>query len=339
MHKRTKLISVIFTALLACSLIVPISTQAASPAQTALRVVPGTNPAAAAAANVIFLPSTRGAPGNGVASGQVPNFTHVIVMIFENREYSSVIGSSTWPKLNALAKQYALLTKYDAVAHPSLPNYIADTSGGTQGITSDCNTCYVNVTNLADSIEASGRTWKGYMESMPSPCFLGNSGTYAQKHNPFVYYDDIRTNSARCTSMDVPLTQFDTDLANNHLPDYAWITPNLCNDGHDCSNSVADSFLGSEVSKILASASFDQNSLLVITFDEGSTKASCCGLPSSAGGHIVTLLISKLVKAGYQDATPYSSYSLLKTVEKAWSLPYLGHAADAATSLITAPWR
>jgi hypothetical protein len=81
------------------------------------------------------------------------------------------------------------------------------------------------------------------------------------------------------------------------------------------------------------------NSLLVITFDEGDTHASCCGLPASAGGHIATLLISGLVKPGFQDPTPYASYSILKTIEAGWGLPYLGHAADAATALISAPWK
>jgi len=260
-------------------------------------------------------------------------------MFFENREFNNVVGNSTWPNFNNLVKQYALLTGYDAVSHPSLPNYIALTSGATQGITSDCTTCFLNVANIADSIENSGRTWKAYIESMPSACSLGTSGYFAQKHNPFVYYNDIRTNATRCQNNDVPLTQLDSDLASNHLPNFAWISPNSCNDGHSCSNATADSFLGLEVAKILSSPAFDANSLLVITFDEGLTYVSCCGLPPSAGGHIVTLLISRLVKADYQDATPYSHYSLLKTIEISWSLPYLVHAADTAATMITAPWK
>ncbi len=284
-------------------------------------------------------PTITPTPSATGASGQVPAFSHVFVIIFENHEYSSVVGSSSWSNFNSLAAKYTLLTQSYAVAHPSLPNYLALTSGSTQGITSDCNTCYVNATNIADLIEGSGRTWKAYMESMPSACYLGNSGDYAQKHNPFVYFDDIRTNSARCQSDDVSLTQFDTDLANNKVPNFVWITPNLCNDGHDCSASTADGFLGYEVSKIFTSPAFDQNSLLVITFDEGSSNASCCGLPSSAGGHIATLLISDLVKTGYQDATPYSHYSILKTIADSWGLSYLVHVGDSATNSIVAPWK
>lgn len=272
-------------------------------------------------------------------SGKVPNFSHVIIMIFENREYSSVVGSSSWVNFNNLAAKYALLTQSYAVDHPSLPNYLALTSGSTQGITSDCTSCFVNATNVADLVENDGKTWKAYMESMPSPCYLGDSGDYAQKHNPFVYYDDIRTNTSRCQNDDVPLTQLDTDLSNNALPAYAWITPNLCHDGHDCSDSTADGFLGYEVSKILVSPSFDQNSLLIITFDEGSSDATCCGLPSSAGGHIATLLISDLVKTGYNDSTPYDHYSILKTIADAWGLPYLAHVSNSSTNSITAPWK
>jgi hypothetical protein len=279
-------------------------------------------------------------PTQGGGSGQVPNFSHVIVMVFENREYSSVIGSSSWPHLNALANQYASLTKYYAVAHPSLPNYIAMTSGDTQDITSDCSSCYVNATNIVDSIEESGRSLRAYMESMPSACYTGSSsGKYVKRHNPFLYYNDIRNDTTRCQNDVVPLTQLDDDLSENHLPEYAWITPNLCNDGHDCSNSTADNFINTETAKILASPAFNSNSLLVITFDEGSSSSSCCGLPSSAGGHIATVLISSLVKTGFQDTTPYSHYSLLKTVEKAWGLPYLVHAGNSATTLITSPWK
>ena len=283
-------------------------------------------------------PTTGKAP-TSVASGTVPSFSHVIIMMFENKEYGSVAGSSAWPNFNNLAKQYTSLTALDAVSHPSLPNYLAITSGSTQGVTSDCTTCYNGATNITDSVEASGRTWKAYMETMPSACYSGSSGTYVQKHNPFVYYNDIRNNATRCKSDGVPLTQLDTDLANNHLPNFVWISPNLCNDAHDCSGATGDTFLGKEVARIMNSPAFDAKSLLIVTFDEGSSSASCCGMPSSGDGHIATLLISSLAKTGFQDATPYSLYSLLKTIEKSWGMPYLAHAGDAATSLINDAWK
>lgn len=277
-------------------------------------------------------------PTLSAGSGKVPVFSHVIVLMFENKEYSSIIGKSNLPNFNNLASQNTLLTNSYAIAHPSLTNYIAFTSGSTQGITSNCTHCFLKVTNIADSIEASGRTWRGYMESMPSPCYIGNSGLYVQKHNPFVYYDDIRKNSTRCAQGVVPLTQLDADLQNNTLPNFSWITPNQCNNSHDCSSTVADKFLGDQVNKIITSPAFDQNSLLIITYDEGSSSATCCGV-SSGGGRIVTILISPLAKPGFQDATPYNHYSVLKTIEESWGMPHLLHAGDSKTSLITAPWK
>jgi phosphatidylinositol-3-phosphatase len=278
-------------------------------------------------------------PANEVGSGKVPEFSHVVFIILENEEASNIIGNSSMPNLNKLAQQYASLTNYYAASHPSLPNYIAMTSGSTQGITSDCTNCYVNQTNIMDLIEKAGRTWKAYIEDMPAACDLKDKGKYVVKHNPFVYYDDIRTNSARCQQNDVPFSQFATDMNNNQLPAFAWITPNVCNDAHSCPVATADQWLGPVVDSILHSTAFDQNSLLVITFDEGTSASGCCGLPSKAGGKIVTLLISKLVKSAFQDNTPYTQYSLLKTIETSWGLqPLLGHAADAETTLISAPW-
>ncbi|MDR3575859.1 MAG: alkaline phosphatase family protein [Anaerolineaceae bacterium] len=286
------------------------------------------------------LPTNQPQSGNTSAPGKLPVFSHIIVIILENEESSNIIGNGSMPNMNKLAQQYTVLTNYYAVRHPSLPNYIAMTSGDTQGISSDCIDCFVNQTNLMDLIEKSGRTWTAYMEDMPAACTLGNQGKYAQKHNPFVYYDDIRTNTARCQKDDVPYSQFDSDLKNNQLPAFAWITPNLCNDAHDCPVATADQWLGPVVDNILNSPAFDQNSLLIITFDEGTTNIGCCGLPSKAGGKIATLLVSKLVKPGFQDDTAYTHYSLLKTIETSWGLlPLLGHSADAGTTLISAPWK
>jgi phospholipase C len=269
----------------------------------------------------------------------VPKFSHVIVMVFENEEITSIIGNSSAPNFNKLANQYALLTNDYAVGHPSLPNYIALTSGNTQGINSDCGSCSVNVTNIADLVESSGRTWKAYLESMPSDCYLNSGSGYTPNHNPFVHYNDIRNDSNRCQQHDVPFTQLDIDLQNRTLPSFAWITPNLCDSGHDCGTAGADKFLGPEVNKIVSSPAFDQNSLLIVTFDEGNSDASCCNLPSRAGGKVATILISGLVKPGYQDATPYSHYSILKTIETSWGLANLGHSNDAQTNSIMDVWK
>jgi phospholipase C len=177
-----------------------------------------------------------------------------------------------------------------------------------------------------DRLEEAGKSWKAYMEDMPSPCFTeSSSGKYAQRHNPFIYYDDIRTNPDRCNKI-VPFTDFSLDLQTNTLPDYVWITPNLCHDGHDCSIAASDIWLQTLVPQILASDAWKQNGVLFITYDEGSTND---GFGNTQGGHIATLVISPLSKPGYQSATQYSHYSLLYTIEAAWGLLPLKNDADA----------
>lgn len=273
------------------------------------------------------------------AASPVPVFTHVILILLENTEYTQVVGNTKLaPNINHWIQQNTLLTRFYAERHPSLPNYLALIGGSTFGIQTDCNTCFVNAPSLPDQIEASHHTWKTYQEDLPSPCFIGDQGKYNQKHDPFVYFDPIRNDTARCDQRVVPLTQLDQDLKQGKLPDFAFISPNLCNDGHNCNLDVADKWLAGIVAKIQESKAYDSHSLIVITFDEGATNASCCGMGSQAGGHIVTLLISPLVKKGFQDEKPYSHYSLLKTIKSSWRLPLLGHAADAQTSLIVSPW-
>src|SRR5205823_6255529 len=147
----------------------------------------------------------------------LPTFSHVFTIVMENEESSSLIGNSAAPYINGLANSYGLATQYYGVSHPSLPNYLALTAGSTFGIASDCTTCWVGATNLADQIEAGGRSWKAYLEGMPSACFVGDAYPYMQKHNPWIYYNDIRTNAARCAAHVVPFTQLGTDLAGGRI--------------------------------------------------------------------------------------------------------------------------
>jgi hypothetical protein len=272
----------------------------------------------------------------------IPNFAHIVLIMLENRDYSTVIGPNTqMPLLNTLAQQEVLLSNYFAITHPSLPNYIALISGSTQGITSDCNSCFINnQPNLADLIEASGRTWKSYEESMPSPCFIGDANPYAQKHDPFLYFDSIRLNPTRCDQSIVPLTALDGDLANNQLPNFSLIMPNLCNSGHDCSAATADKWVTDMIAKLQASPALGTNSMIIITFDEGSDKSTsgCCGLSSPAGGQVAVVLITPTALPEFTDNTPYSPYSLLKTILTAWNLPALGITSQASVMPIISPW-
>jgi hypothetical protein len=291
--------------------------------------------------------ATPGGNSQSLENALVPDFAHIVIIPFENREIDQVIGNQQMPNYNLLAAHYTLLTQYYAIRHPSLPNYIALIGGDTFGITRDCTDCFIDATSLPDQIEAAGRTWKAYLEDMPSACFIGDKGNYVQKHDPFIYFDPIRLDAARCQRSVVPFTDLSADLASNAFPDFAYIMPNLCNSAHNaislspfCSLDTADDWLGYVIQKLQKSLdAAGEPYLIIVTWDEGSSSASCCGLPKSAGGRVATLLISPQAKSGFQDATPYTHYSLLKTIETAWNLPLLGHAADSNTSLIAAPWK
>ncbi len=271
----------------------------------------------------------------------IPDFKHIIILVFENKEFGTVVNNPQMPYFNQLAKSYTLLTQFYAVTHPSLPNYLAMIGGDTYGVTFDCTKCIEDGTTLPDLIEASGLTWKTYQEDMPSPCFAGAElGNYAMKHNPFVYFKPIRLDAARCNRSIVPLTQLSVDLAKGMLPNYVFITPNMCNDAHDCPVDIADTWLKGIMAQLLpALDSEGKPYLIIVTWDEGQGNHSCCSLPAEAGGRIATILISPQVKNGYEDATPYTHYSLLKTIAEAWHLKYLGHAADPENALIIAPWK
>jgi phosphatidylinositol-3-phosphatase len=251
-----------------------------------------------------------------------------------------VIGSPQMPYFNQLAQTYTLLTQHYAVTHPSLPNYLSLIGGDTFSITANCENCYVNAQSLPDFIEASGRTWKTYQEDMPTPCFLGSTTTYAQKHNPFIYFDPIRTNTQRCQNSIVPLTQLDADIAAGALPNFIFVTPNLCNDAHDCDLRTADTWLQGFAPKLITALdAIQQPYLLILTWDEGQGNHSCCGLPAEAGGRVATVLVSPQAKNSFQDDTPYTHYSLLKTIASSWALPFLGQAAGESNVIITAPWK
>ena len=262
-----------------------------------------------------------------IGSGTLPNFSHVFLIVMENEESTGIMGNSAAAYINALAPGHGLATQYFAVSHPSLPNYLALTAGSTFGIASDCTGCYVNATNVADQVESSGRSWKAYLESMPSSCYVGDAYPYMQKHNPFIYYNDVRTNPARCAEHVVPFTQLGTDLVNGTVPNLAWITPNMCNDMHDCSIATGDAWLANVVPGILASSAFVNGGVLFITWDEGESSAGCCG--NATGGQVATLVIAPNGVAGLRSTIAETHYSLLRTIEDAWGLSALGQAASA----------
>ena len=288
------------------------------------------------------LPLESSTSDNSPTGHTVPNFDHIIVVTFENKEFKKVIGNPYMPTFNSYARKYTLLTEFYAEAHPSLPNYLAMIGGDTFNIETDCKDCFINAPSLPDLIESSGRTWKTYQEDMQSPCGLDseNQSAYVQKHNPFVYFDAIRLDSERCRKSVVPLADLQPDIDAGRLPNFIFITPNMCNNAHDCKLIVTDAWIRSLLKRLIpALEKKSSNYLIVLNWDEGQDNGSCCGLPEIAGGRIAVVLISPFVKNHFQDSTPYTHYSLLKTISDAWHLPYLGHARDEDTTLILAPWK
>ncbi len=127
------------------------------------------------------------------SAAEIPQFDHVVVIVFGNKGLSDVLGSGAAPTFDRLARRYVSLTDYHGVAHPSLPNYLALVSGSTHGISSDCTDCSVSARNLVDTLEQAGKTWKTYAEGLPRPGFLSAvAGRYAKKHNPFLRSPSLR---------------------------------------------------------------------------------------------------------------------------------------------------
>jgi acid phosphatase len=162
------------------------------------------------------------------------------------------------------------------------------------------------------------------MEDLPHPCFLGASaGGYAKKHDPFAYYDDIASNPARCGRI-VPFTALSAALRAGALPDYSFISPNLCDDAHDCSLQTADRFLARTVPALLRE--LGPHGMLILTWDEGTLETGCCG--AAHGGHIATIVAGPGVLSGAREARPVDHYGVLASIERALGLPALGGAAD-----------
>jgi acid phosphatase len=257
-------------------------------------------------------------PGTGAGADSVPNFSHVYVIVMENHELSEIIGNPAAPYINSLAGQSGLGIAYTAPTHPSLPNYMALSGGDT--VFSDDTGWVVDTGSVSDELDAAGLSWKAYLEDMPFPCATDDTDLYARRHNPFTYYADIVYNSDRCGGQVVPFTTFWDDYS--ALPNFAWITPNLCSDMHDCGVSSGDSWLSLIVPVIMGAPDF-ATSVIFIVWDEGTTD-------QGGGGNVPVLVISPLVSPGFQSNIPANHFNLLRTIEDAWSLPWLGQSADVS---------
>ena len=272
-------------------------------------------------------------------------FDHVVFVIMENHALSS-ITASTAPYMHSLGVEWANSTHYTIPGslQPSLPNYLALTGGSSFGITSDCapTACPVTAPNTVDRLDSGKLTWKAYMEDYPlaSGCTTtATSNQYAAKHNPFVYYQDIVNNSTRCqnirnaNSVIVPCCNTETDdlfladLNATSPANYIWLTPNLCDDMHDCSVGTGNTYLSRLVPKILGSVLFQTSrAALVITFDEAG---------SGSSAPLYWVGVGPQAKTAYTSNVSYTHYNWLATIESNWSLGCLVSGNDCGAKLMS----
>jgi len=259
-------------------------------------------------------------------------FGHVFVVAEENQDSVNVIGSSLMPYLNSLANQYGLATQYFADTHPSIGNYLMLTTG--QILTNDDSqtpvTFPVSVDNAVRELIAAGKTWKQYADSIPSVGYIGGDSTccggqFYTRHAPLPYMTDAQTASQRTNI--VPSTQLATDISNGTLPNYGFVTPNGCNDAHDCGLDVADNWLKTNIDPLLKSAQFQKDGLLVIVFDESESDNTL------GGGKVVCVVISPFAKLNYKSATTYQHESLLRLTLEGLGVTTLPGASATAPKM------
>ncbi len=286
------------------------------------------------------------ASASGGPCGTMPlsstHYQHVIWVWMENHSSSSIIGSNQAPYINGLASSCGLATNYHNISHPSLPNYIAATSGlalGSLGVFSgDCNASR-RCSTTASSIFGQGESWRAYEESMPSDCLRHDLGDYAVRHNPPPYYRSLSFCKPRRTvrhgpkvSFDVPYGQLASDLASNALPAFSFITPNITDDMHNGSIQQGDTWLSQNLPGIFNSAEYRSGGVVVfVTWDEGEGGSSnnCATNTSDIGCSVATIVASPSTPAGTQSGTLFNHYSLLRTTEALLGLRALGQAAGA----------
>jgi phospholipase C len=252
-------------------------------------------------------PPPIGAPAP--SANAAPARPHVFVIVMENASLARALAA---PPIAMLASTYRVATNYHAVARPSLPNYLALTSGSTWGLT-DNDYHVLPAGGIGAQLSATGVPWRAYMEGLTEGGCLNSPYPYAVKHNPFAYY------GGACPQNVVPLDALDADLA-AETPQFVWISPGLCHDGHDCDLAEAGAWLAQLVARIVASAAFRERAVLFVVWDEGD------------GGddtNLVPLIVVTPDPVGRRSTELYDHYSLLATIEDTFGVPRLGAAAGA----------
>jgi acid phosphatase len=259
-----------------------------------------------------------------LAAQQLPTFNRVFIVAEENTNFLSVVGNPSMPYLNGLISKYGLASQYYANTHPSIGNYFMLTTG--QIITNnDGFNGIVKVDNVVRELLAAGKTWKAYEEDLPNVGYIQpDVGNYVRRHCPLSFMVDVVNSQVQRMNL-VPFTRFATDLANGTLPDYSFITPNLCNDGHDCALHIIDTWLQTNIDPLIQDPQFQNGDLLVIVFDEAGSDNS------HGGGRVVWVAISpRFSKLNYWSQNSYQHQSTLRLMLEGLGVTtYPGKSASA----------
>lgn len=281
---------------------------------------------------------TSQVPDGGGSATAIPVVQHVAVVVLENTNYADVLGSPNAPYMNSLLSRGALAAKYYANTHPSIPNYFTMTTG-LPVTNDDSTTTVVTNDNILRQLNAAGKSWRFYAESLPSPGYLGpDQGQYLRHHNPAAYFSDVQNNAAQAANI-VPFSQLSSDMAGT-LPNYLFIVPNAQHDLHDCGDGTitsctfasrlqtADNWLQSNINPLLNNAQFQASGLLIVVFDESSDDFTY------GGGHVFTALVGSRVKAGYTgNSLAYDHRSLFALTLHALGITSAPNGADAAPQM------
>jgi hypothetical protein len=274
--------------------------------------------------------TTTTVPTTTTTTSPRPGAPHVMVLMMENKNFSDVIGQTNQPFTNSLATHGGLATRSYAFGHPSLPNYLDLVSGSNQGVTDDddpSSHSFPSVPTLADQLAASGYSATAYAENLHAAPTT-NSGLYAVRHFPWEYFPKTKMRIAHASSLV-------SDLNGASPPDFVWYTPNLINDEHNGSVQQGDAFLSSFVPKVQATAWYRAGGKIIVTWDESDSDNS--GINGTDGGRVPTIVVSAALAASpRQDPTPVTTAGILRSIEDAYGLPYLGGAGNAANGSIDA---
>ncbi len=265
----------------------------------------------AAAARPMGLPTQLTVrPGRPCLGTPAPRrWDHVVWIVMENQSATGILGSRAAPFENSLTRLCGHAVTYTAVSHPSLPNYLALTSGSTHGVRDDAGPSAHRIPGASIFTLAAGarRGWATYAESMSARCAAGPAGRYAVKHNPAAYFTALRRT---CALHDVPMGtpgrgSLATALARRALPAFTLLVPNLCHDDHDCPVSTGDAWLRAWVDTIVASPTYRAGRTAVfITWDEND---------GGAGNRVALLAVAPSIRPGRVAVGRFGHLSLLHT--------------------------